>query len=160
MTEPKDRARRLRLIGAAFGMGFIMGAGAERARASAIRRRCGRLRGDAVATLMAWFWLPETVHRSAAGTGMPFRNLAEMMRRPGLRRMLDRLHLLVRLRHLPDDVRARRRPPLRLQRVQTGYFFAAFGISARWSRAAYPADRAQAGRQANLHPRGWCAESA
>src|SRR5262245_17337231 len=37
---------------------------------------------------MAYFWLPETVHRAAAGTGMPFRNLALMMRRPGLRRML------------------------------------------------------------------------
>jgi predicted MFS family arabinose efflux permease len=37
---------------------------------------------------MAWFWLPETVHRASAGTGRPFRNLSAMMRRPGLRRML------------------------------------------------------------------------
>ena len=37
---------------------------------------------------MAWLWLPETVHRTHAGTGMPFRNLAAMMQRPDLRRVL------------------------------------------------------------------------
>jgi len=90
VTEPKDRARAYGLIGAAFGMGFIMGPALS-----------GVLAGYSytapiwvaaaltlVAALMAWFWLPETVHRAAAGTGMPFRNLAEMLRRPGLRRLL------------------------------------------------------------------------
>src|SRR5919106_794494 len=73
VTEPKDRARAYGLIGAAFGLGFILWA------ATGI---------TVVATAMAWFWLPETVHRAHAGTGMPFRSLAAMMARPALRRVL------------------------------------------------------------------------
>ncbi len=78
---------------------------------------------------MAWFWLPETVHRAAAGTGMPFRNLSEMMQRPGLRRMLwidfiywfafaifQTTFALFVARRFGFDV------------SQTGYFFAAFGV--------------------------------
>ena len=67
---------------------------------------------------MAWFWLPETVHRAQAGTGMPFRNLPELLRRPGSRRVLvDRFRLLVRVRDLPDDVRAVRGAAVRVRRV-------------------------------------------
>ncbi len=90
VTEPKDRARAYGLIGAAFGLGFILGPALSGALASVsytapIWAAAGI---TLVATAMAWFWLPETVHRAAAGTGMPFRNLAAMMQRPGLRRML------------------------------------------------------------------------
>jgi predicted MFS family arabinose efflux permease len=40
-----------------------------------------------VATLMAWAWLPETVHRTQAGTGNPFRYLPELLNRPLVRRV-------------------------------------------------------------------------
>ncbi len=90
ITEPKDRARAFGLIGAAFGLGFIIGPAlsgvlAQRSITAPIWAAAAI---TLVATLMAWFWLPETVHRAQAGTGMPFRNVAEMMQRPGLRRVL------------------------------------------------------------------------
>src|SRR4249920_69787 len=88
ITEPKDRARAYGIIGAAFGLGFILG--------PALSGLLARISYTApiwmaagltlVATAMAYFWLPETVHRAAAGTGMPFKNVAAMMQRPGLRR--------------------------------------------------------------------------
>jgi len=131
VTEPKDRARAYGLIGAAFGLGFILG--------PALSGLLSRISYTApiwaaavitlVATAMAWFWLPETVHRAAAGTGMPFRNLAQLMRRPGLRRMLiidfvywlafavfQTTFALFAARRFGFDV------------PQTGYFFAAFGV--------------------------------
>ena len=131
VTEPKDRARAYGLIGAAFGLGFIMGPAlsgvlAQYSYTAPVWAAAGV---TLVATLMAWFWLPETVHRSAAGTGMPFRNLSEMMRRPGLRRMLwidfiywfafaifQTTFALVVAHRFGFNV------------SQTGYFFAAFGI--------------------------------
>jgi DHA1 family tetracycline resistance protein-like MFS transporter len=131
VTEPKDRARAYGLIGAAFGMGFIMGPALSGvlARYSYTAPVWAAAGVTLVATLMAWFWLPETVHRAAAGTGMPFRNLAEMMRRPGLRRMLwidfiywfafaifQTTFALFVARRFGFDV------------SQTGYFFAGFGI--------------------------------
>jgi DHA1 family tetracycline resistance protein-like MFS transporter len=131
VTEPKDRAKAYGLIGAAFGLGFIMGPAlsGELARYSYTAPVWAAAGVTLVATLMAWFWLPETVHRAAAGTGMPFRNLAEMMRRPGLRRMLwidfiywfafaifQTTFALFVARRFGFDV------------SETGYFFAAFGV--------------------------------
>jgi DHA1 family tetracycline resistance protein-like MFS transporter len=131
VTEPKDRAKAYGLIGAAFGLGFIMGPALSGvlARYSYTAPVWAAAGITLVATLMAWLWLPETVHRAAAGTGMPFRNLAEMMRRPGLRRMLwidfiywfafaifQTTFALFVARRFGFDV------------SQTGYFFAAFGI--------------------------------
>src|SRR5881296_3686038 len=88
VTEPKDRAKAYGLIGAAFGLGFIMGPALSGvlAKVSITAPVWAAAAITLVATLMAWLWLPETVHRAAAGTGMPFRNVALMMRRPGLRR--------------------------------------------------------------------------
>jgi multidrug resistance protein len=90
ITEPKDRARAYGLIGAAFGLGFIMGPALS-----------GMLAGlsytapiwaaaalTLVATAMAWLWLPETVHRAQAGTGNPLSYLPELLRRPVMRRVL------------------------------------------------------------------------
>jgi DHA1 family tetracycline resistance protein-like MFS transporter len=131
VTEPKDRARAYGLIGAAFGLGFIMGPALSGvlAKYSYTAPVWAAAAITLVATLMAWLWLPETVHRAAAGTGMPFRNLAEMMRRPGLRRMLwidfiywfsfaifQTTFALFVARRFGFDV------------SQTGYFFAAFGV--------------------------------
>src|SRR3954464_3652634 len=90
VTEPKDRARAYGLIGAAFGLGFILGPALS-----------GMLAGISytapiwaaagitlVATVMAWLWLPETVHRTHAGAGNPLSYLPALLQRPGLRRML------------------------------------------------------------------------
>jgi DHA1 family tetracycline resistance protein-like MFS transporter len=131
ITEPQDRARAYGLIGAAFGLGFIVGPAMSGALAqvSYTAPIWAAAAITAVAAAMAWFWLPETVHRARAGTGMPFRAVAEMMKRPGLRRVLtiDFLYwlafavfqttfsLFVALRFGFDATR-------------TGYFFAGFGI--------------------------------
>jgi MFS transporter, DHA1 family, tetracycline resistance protein len=90
VTEPQDRARAFGLIGAAFGLGFILGPGisALLAPVSYTAPIWAAAAITLVATAMAWFWLPETVHRAHAGTGMPFRNMAALMSRPALRRVL------------------------------------------------------------------------
>jgi DHA1 family tetracycline resistance protein-like MFS transporter len=131
ITEPKDRARAYGLIGAAFGLGFILGPALSgvMSRISYTAPIWTAAAITLVAMGMAWVWLPETVHRTNAGTGMPFRNLAAMMRRPGLRRMLvidfvywlafavfQTTFALFAARRFGFDV------------PQTGYFFAAFGI--------------------------------
>src|SRR6476660_6015095 len=90
ITEPKDRARAYGLIGAAFGMGFILGPAisgvlAKFSYTAPIWAAAGI---TLVATAMAWFWLPETVHRARAGTGNPFRYLPALIRRPLVRRVL------------------------------------------------------------------------
>ena len=90
VTEPKDRSRAFGLIGAAFGLGFIFGPGisALLAPISYTAPIWAAAALTLVATAMAWIWLPETVHRAHAGTGMPFRNMMAMMGRPSLRRVL------------------------------------------------------------------------
>ena len=90
VTEPKDRARAYGLIGAAFGLGFILGPALS-----------GLLVGISyaapiwaaaaltlVATGMAVFWLPESHHTTRAGTGLPFRHIGSLLRRPVLGRVL------------------------------------------------------------------------
>jgi DHA1 family tetracycline resistance protein-like MFS transporter len=90
ITEAQDRSRAFGLIGAAFGLGFIFGPGisALLAPISYTAPIWAAAAITLVATAMAWFWLPETVHRAHAGTGMPFRNLWSIMGRPSLRRVL------------------------------------------------------------------------
>jgi DHA1 family tetracycline resistance protein-like MFS transporter len=131
ITEPKDRARAYGLIGAAFGLGFILGPAlsAVLAHISYTAPIWAAAVITLVALTMAWVWLPETVHRAHAGTGMPFRSLMEMMRRHGLRRVLvidfvywfafavfQTTFALFAARRFGFDV------------AQTGYFFAAFGV--------------------------------
>ncbi len=131
ITEPKDRARAYGIIGAAFGLGFIFGPALS-----------GMLVGVSytapiwaaaaltmAATLMAWFWLPETVHRAQAGTGMPLRNLVAMMQRPGLRRMLliDFVYWFAfAIFQTTFALFVARR--FGFDAARTGYFFAAFGV--------------------------------
>src|SRR5207253_6541919 len=90
VTEPKDRARAYGLIGAAFGLGFILGPALSGvlARVSYTAPIWAAAGLTLVATAMAWLWLPETVHRAQAGTGNPFRYLPDLLRRPILRRVL------------------------------------------------------------------------
>src|SRR5258707_5396091 len=73
ITEPKDRARAFGLIGAAFGLGFIFGPALSGllARISYTAPIWAAAGITMVATIMALFWLPETVHRTQAGVGNP-----------------------------------------------------------------------------------------
>ena len=131
VTEPKDRARAYGLIGAAFGLGFILGPALS-----------GMLAGISytapiwaaaavtlVATLMAWLWLPETVHRTRASAGNPFRFLPELVRRPLVRRVLamDFVYWFAfAMFQTTFALFAARR--FGFDAARTGYFFAAFGI--------------------------------
>src|ERR1700709_229113 len=90
VTEPKDRSRAYGIIGAAFGLGFILGPALSGVLApvsytAPIWAAAGI---TAVATLMAIFWLPETVHRVTASAGLPFATIGAVMRRPQVRRVL------------------------------------------------------------------------
>src|SRR5262249_39197895 len=86
VTEPKDRSRAYGFIGAAFGLGFILGPALSGilARVSYTAPIWAAAAITLVAVAVAWIWLPETVHKAQAGTGMPFRSLPEMLRRPRL----------------------------------------------------------------------------
>ena len=131
VTEPKDRSKAYGLIGAAFGLGFIMGPAlsgilAAYSMTAPIWAAAGV---TMMATLMAWFWLPETVHRASAGTGNPFRSLAEMLQRPGLRRMLwvDFIYWFAfAIFQTTFALFVARRFGFTVS--TTGYFFAGFGV--------------------------------
>src|SRR5690349_2743773 len=73
ITEPKDRARAYGLIGAAFGLGFICGPALSGVLAgvSYTAPIWAAAALTAAAAVMAWVWLPETVHRANAGAGNP-----------------------------------------------------------------------------------------
>jgi len=131
VTEPRDRARAYGLIGAAFGLGFILGPalGAILSKISYTAPIWAAAGVTLVATAMAWMWLPETVHRAQAGTGNPFRFLPGLLQRPIVRRVLaidfvywfafaifQTTFALFVARRFGFDV------------ARTGYFFAAFGI--------------------------------
>jgi DHA1 family tetracycline resistance protein-like MFS transporter len=90
VTEPKDRARAYGLIGAAFGLGFILGPALSGvlSRVSYTAPIWAAAGLTLAATVMAWLWLPETVHRAHAGVGNPFRYLPDLLKRPPVRRVL------------------------------------------------------------------------
>lgn len=87
ITTEENRAKAYGLLGAAFGLGFIVGPalGAAFSRISYTAPIWAAAAVTAVAIAMAWFWLPETVHRTHAGGGAPWRALADLWRRPHLR---------------------------------------------------------------------------
>src|SRR5579862_8484255 len=131
VTEPKDRARAYGLIGAAFGLGFIFGPALSGVLAgvSITAPIWAAALLTLVATLVAWFWLPETVHRAQAGTGVPFRNLPALLHRPALRRVLviDFFYWLAFAMFQTTFAlfTARR---FSFDASKTGYFFAIFGV--------------------------------
>src|SRR5262249_41645276 len=87
VTERKDRARAFGLIGAAFGLGFIMGPALSGilAHVSYTAPIWAAAALTFVAALMALFWLPETVHRTHAGVGNPLSYLPELFQRSAIR---------------------------------------------------------------------------
>ena len=65
VTEPHERAKAYGFLGAAFGMGFIVGPGLAGlfATISYTAPIWAAAFFTLIATAMAWLWLPETVHR-------------------------------------------------------------------------------------------------
>jgi DHA1 family tetracycline resistance protein-like MFS transporter len=131
VTEPKDRARAYGLIGMAFGLGFIFGPALSGVlvKVSITAPIWAAAAITLVATAVAWLWLPETVHRAQAGTGMPFRNLPDLLRRPALGRVLviDFVYWFAfAIFQTTFALFTSRR--FRFDASQTGYFFSAFGI--------------------------------
>ena len=131
VTEPQDRARAYGLIGAAFGLGFILGPAISGALAhiSYTAPIWAAAAVTLVAAIVAWAWLPETVHRAHAGAGNPFRYLPELLGRPVVRRVLaiDFVYWFAfAIFQTTFALFAERRFGFDVPR--TGYFFAAFGL--------------------------------
>jgi DHA1 family tetracycline resistance protein-like MFS transporter len=131
VTEPKDRARAYGLIGAAFGLGFILGPALSGILAGVsytapIWAAAGL---TLIATAMAWLWLPETVHRAQAGTGNPFAYVPGLLQRASIRRILaiDFVYWFAFATFQTTfSLFVARRFGFGVSK--TGYFFAAFGL--------------------------------
>ena len=87
ITTEENRAKAFGLLGAAFGLGFIVGPGlgAAFSHISYTAPIWAAAVITVVATAVAFFWLPETVHRAHAGGRSPWRALAELWQRAHLR---------------------------------------------------------------------------
>jgi DHA1 family tetracycline resistance protein-like MFS transporter len=87
IATEENRAKSFGMLGAAFGLGFIIGPGLGGlfARISYTAPIWAAAAITVVATLLAWFWLPETVHRVNAVSGSPWRALRDLSGRPSLR---------------------------------------------------------------------------
>ena len=132
VTENDERTRAYGFLGAAFGLGFIVGPGLAGlfAHISYTAPIWAAAAVTVLATALAWLWLPETVHRSGAAAGMsPWRALRDVMGRPHLRPLLiadfvywcsfavcTTTFALFASRRFGFDV------------VHTGYVLAAFGV--------------------------------
>ena len=131
VTEPKDRAKAYGLIGAAFGLGFIMGPALSGmlSQVSYTAPIWAAAALTLVAAAMAWLWLPETVHRTTAGAGNPLSYLPAMLQRPAMRRVLtvDFIYWFAfSIFQTTFALFAARRFGFTASR--TGYFLAGFGV--------------------------------
>jgi DHA1 family tetracycline resistance protein-like MFS transporter len=91
ITPEAERPRAFGLLGAAFGLGFIVGPalGGAFSSISYAAPIWAAAAITLVAMALAWIWLPETVHRSEAGGVSPWRAVRELSQRPGLRLLLS-----------------------------------------------------------------------
>jgi DHA1 family tetracycline resistance protein-like MFS transporter len=87
VSTEENRARSFGLLGAAFGLGFIIGPalGAAFSHISYTAPIWAAAAITIVATVLAWVWLPETVHHARAGGGSPWKALEELSGRANLR---------------------------------------------------------------------------
>jgi DHA1 family tetracycline resistance protein-like MFS transporter len=87
IATEENRAKSFGMLGAAFGLGFIIGPalGGLFAHISYTAPIWAAAAITVAATLLAWFWLPETVHRVNAVSGSPWRALRELSARADLR---------------------------------------------------------------------------
>lgn len=90
VTEPDERAKAFGFLGAAFGLGFIVGPGLAGlfAHISYTAPIWAAAAVTMLAAGMAWVWLPETIHRASAVAESPWRTVPEVFRRSGLRPLL------------------------------------------------------------------------
>ena len=139
VTEPDERAKAFGFLGAAFGLGFIVGPGLAGlfAHISYTAPIWAAAAVTLLATAMAWFWLPETVHRGSAVVRFAVARAARSAQPRASASAADcRFRVLVFVCRLHDDVRAVRVAALRVRRR-------AHGLRARGVRAAW---RHRAGR--------------
>lgn len=87
ITTEENRAKAFGLLGAAFGLGFIVGPalGGAFSHISYTAPIWAAAAITVVAVALAWVWLPETVHTARATTGSPWRGLADLSRRTDVR---------------------------------------------------------------------------
>jgi DHA1 family tetracycline resistance protein-like MFS transporter len=87
ITTEENRAKSFGVLGAAFGLGFIVGPalGAAFSRISYTAPIWAAAVITVIATALAFFWLPETVHRAHAGGRSPWQALGDSWRLPHLR---------------------------------------------------------------------------
>jgi len=87
IATDENRAKYFGLLGASFGLGFIIGPGLSGAFAhiSYTAPIWAAAAITLIAMLLAWAWLPETVHRVHADVGSPWKALRELGQRPGMR---------------------------------------------------------------------------
>jgi DHA1 family tetracycline resistance protein-like MFS transporter len=87
IATDENRAKYFGFLGAAFGLGFIIGPGLSGlfAHLSYTAPIWAAAVITLAAMLFAWFWLPETVHRVHADAGSPWRALRELGTRASLR---------------------------------------------------------------------------
>jgi MFS transporter, DHA1 family, tetracycline resistance protein len=91
VTTEENRARAFGLLGAAFGLGFIVGPalGAAFSHISYTAPIWAAAVITLLATVLAWLWLPETAHHVRVGGGSPWKAVREMAGRPHLRVLLS-----------------------------------------------------------------------
>ena len=90
VTEPHERAKAFGFLGAAFGLGFIVGPGLAGvfSHISYTAPIWAAVVVTLIATVMATVWLPETVHRGSAVAVSPLRALPDVLSRRNLRPLL------------------------------------------------------------------------
>jgi DHA1 family tetracycline resistance protein-like MFS transporter len=90
VTTEANRARGYGLIGAAFGIGFVAGpaVGGALSRLSYAAPAWAAAGVAAGAAVLAWRLLPETAHRVSARRAAGWRDLPDLLARPGVGRLL------------------------------------------------------------------------
>jgi MFS transporter, DHA1 family, tetracycline resistance protein len=129
VTPEEGRARAYGFLGAAFGLGFIIGPalGGAFSHISITAPIWAAAVITVLATILAWVWLPETVHRAHAGSS-PWRALGELRHRHGLRLLLgiDFLYWMsFAVYQTTFALFGSRR--FGFDAIQTGYLLSAFG---------------------------------
>ncbi len=87
ISTEENRAKAFGVLGAAFGLGFIVGPalGALFSHISYTAPIWAAAVITVAAAVLAWIWLPETIHRGRAGNGSPWKALKELGGRQSLR---------------------------------------------------------------------------